>query len=83
MKNKTRKALRTKLLAEIEAVIKRNKVNLSNKIEKVLKKSIRKIVKKVDIEKISGSTEKSKPVSYSNKSKMDGVPIATSRHTTN
>lgn len=83
MKNKTRKALRTKLLTEIKSVIKQNKVGLSNKIEKVLKKSIKKIVKKADIEKITGSTGKKKPVSYSDKSKMDGVAIARSRQATN
>ena len=83
MKHKKRKALRIKLLTEIKSVIKQNKIGMSNKIEKAIKKSIRKLVKKTDIKKTNVSTGKRKPVSYSDKSKMDGVLIARSKQTTN
>jgi hypothetical protein len=83
MKNKARKTLRTKLLAEIKTVMKQNKVNLPNKIEKVLKKSIKKIVNKTDLERIGAPTGKRKAVLNSDKSKMDGVAIARSKQTSN
>jgi L-lactate utilization protein LutC len=83
MKRKKRKALRTKLLTEIKSVIKQNKLSLSNKIEKALEESVRKLVKKADLKKISVPTGKKKPVLYSDKSKLDGVSIAPSRQIAN
>lgn len=75
MKHKKRKALRAKLLNEIRTVITLNDCSLPNKIEKILKRSIKKITKKTYVKIYSVSTEKRKPVSYSDISKMDGVDI--------
>ena len=60
MKKKEKKALKEKLLAAIKRVLKTNNASLTNKIEKVLKKSIKKIADKTDIKKIVASTKKTK-----------------------
>jgi hypothetical protein len=76
MKNKDKKLLRTKLLTSIKKVIKDNNANLSKRVEKDLKKSVRQIVKKTDKEKTGVSTNKMrKPILKSNANKVDGVVI--------
>ena len=62
MKKKEKKALKEKLLAAIKRVLKTNNASLTNKIEKVLKKSIKKIADKADIRKIVASKKTKKSV---------------------
>lgn len=45
MKKKERKELKEKILTEIKKVLKDNKTELTGKIEKVVKKSIKRLVK--------------------------------------
>ena len=60
MKKKEKKVLKEKLLTAIKRVLKTNNASLTNKIEKILKKSIKKIADKTDIRKIVASTKKTK-----------------------
>lgn len=46
MKKNESKALKGKLLAAVNKVLKENKADLTNKIERAVKKSIKQIVKK-------------------------------------
>ena len=48
MKKKEIKPLKEELLEAVNAVLKSNKTDLTNKIEKVARKSIKRIVKKAD-----------------------------------
>lgn len=74
MKKKAMKALREKLLVAIKKVVKDNKAYLSNKGEKNLKESIKRIVKKTNKEKSIIPAKKSKrSVLHSGKYKMDGI----------
>lgn len=51
MKKKTNKALKAKLVLAIKKVLKENESKLSVEIEKAIKKSIKRIVKKTDNKK--------------------------------
>lgn len=57
MKKTERKALKEKLLTAITKVIKDNKVDLTTKMEKVVKKSIKQIAKKTAPKKNSVLTK--------------------------
>lgn len=69
MKKKDQKSLKKKILDEFKKVLLVNKADLTNKIEKAVKKSIKKIVEKANKKKEKVTIQKTKK-SVSNSPKI-------------
>ncbi len=71
MKKSEQKAMKKKLLVSFKKLLQDNKADLTNKIEKTLKKSIKKIVKSTNKKKKVVSEKIKKPVLNPDKIKTD------------
>ena len=71
MKKSEQKAMKKKLLVSFKKLLQANKAELTNKIEKTLKKSIKKIVKSNNKKKQVVSKKIKKPVLNPDKFKAD------------